>query len=98
MTDRVISASEYIDLGVIKIVRSSSEFPWGIFTSGKINCAYSFNEADCPINDMRLWLNTNAVDRVYLQYTKWTLCRIAFTNLDDAIQFSIKFGDVLQKL
>lgn len=96
MTDRMVS--EYIDLGVIKIVQAEGEFPWGIFVGGEINCAYGFDIKNCSINDMRVWVNEHAAGTVYLQYGKWTPCRFAFTNPDDAIQFSIKFGDILTRI
>ncbi len=85
-------------LGIIQIVPSESEFPWLIFTDGEINCAYSMKYDDRPFNDIRIWLNENATKTVYLEFSRWSRCKLGFTNPDDSIQFSMKFGDFIKRL
>ncbi len=95
--DRRIYSTDHV-VGIIKIVPSESEFPWSIFTDGKINCAYTFSIEDYPINDIRIWLDENATKTVFLYFSRWSPCKFAFTNPDDAIKFSMKFGDVLKRM
>ncbi len=104
MTDRII-AGEYIDLGIIKIVHTAGDFPWPIFMDGEINCAFQFDldhsslaHMRSSMNDIRHWINENVKETVYLEYSHWSPCRLAFTSPKEALIFSIKFGNDIEKL
>ncbi len=98
MTDRTIVVQEYNDLGLIKLIDSSTRFPWEFFINGEINCAFKTVNPK-GMNDIRIWINKNVEDTVYIERSRWGehSCIIGFTNSEDAIKFSIKFGDLIKK-
>ena len=86
------------NLGIIQIIPSESNFPWGIFAEGEINCAYQLRVEDYSFNDIRIWINENTTKMVYLYYSNWAPCKFAFTDPEDAATFALKFGDVIKRL
>ena len=104
MTDQRVTLVNH-DLGKIKMIPSSAEFPWEVFVGGEINCAYNITVCDpreapdgANINDVRLWVNKNLKGTVFLTHSRWSQTRIAFNNDEDAVAFQLKFGDYLHRL
>ncbi len=99
MTDRSVIVQEHVDLGLIRLVDPDSRFPWEFFMNGEVNCAFqTLNDKD--MNDIRIWINKNAGETVYIEHGKWSEypCTIGFTNPEDAIKFLIKFSDLIKKI
>lgn len=97
---RNISVIEHVDLGVIKLIDPDTRFPWAFFSGGKINCAFVTVGPQSYMNDIRIWINVNAKEPVYIERSRYVhqTVTLGFTNPETAVEFAIKFGDMIKKL
>lgn len=83
-------------LGNLTLVDPETRFPWEFFSGGEINCAYQTKNTE-GMNDIRIWLHSNAEDEVFIEKAKYHPyeCVIGFLDPSDAIKFATKFGDLV---
>ena len=86
------------DIGIIKVIQSASDFPWDLFAGGETNCGFIIDSKLCNLNDIRIWLDNNSSSMVYLTHSRWAPTKIGFTKPDEAIKFSLRFGDYISQL
>ena len=100
MTDRKISVTEHVDLGMIKLVDPDTRFPWDFFSGGEINCAFETIAPQSRMNDIRIWINVNSKEPVYIERSRYVhqTVTLGFTCPKSAVEFAIKFGDIIKKL
>lgn len=99
MSERSVYITEHFNLDKIKLINPDTRFPWIFFKNGKVNCVFQLPNSE-NINDIRIWINNNIEDSVYLEYSCWSRqsINIAFANPNDAIKFNIQFGEIIKKL
>lgn len=78
----------------------SSDFPYPLFLDDKeINCGYSIDRLNITAS-FRTWLNENIEHQLYIisrDHSCYYGLSLFFTHPEDAIKFTMKFGDKIKK-